>query len=69
MFRLQAVVRNQLIAARRFLRRDDAATTVEYAVLLSLIVVTSIASLTALGPVLLAAFQSSAQTVGTYGVP
>lgn len=52
-----------------FLRREDGTTAVEYAVLLALIVVVSLASIKALGPAVLSAFQSSSTTVGTYGVP
>jgi len=53
----------------QFLRRDEGPTAIEYAVLLALVVVASMASIRALGPVLLTVFQSSADTAGTYGVP
>ena len=53
----------------QFLRREDGPTAVEYAVLLALIVLVSLASIRALGPAVLSAFQSSSSTVGTYGVP
>ena len=52
-----------------FLKREDGTTTVEYAVLLSLIVVTCLASMLALGPAAGGTFRSTSTTVGTYGVP
>jgi Flp pilus assembly pilin Flp len=52
-----------------FLQREDGTTTVEYAVLLSLIVVTCMASMLALGPAAGDTFRSTSTTVGTYGVP
>jgi len=52
-----------------FLEREDGVTTVEYAVLTALIVVTCVASMLALGPAAGDTFRSTSTTVGTYGVP
>jgi Flp pilus assembly pilin Flp len=52
-----------------FLKREDGVTTVEYAVLTALIVVTCVASMLALGPAAGDTFRSTSTTVGTYGVP
>lgn len=57
-----------LRTALTFLRREDGSTAVEYAVLLALILLATVASIKALGPAVLTAFQTSASTVGTYGV-
>ena len=67
MFAVRTTRLGRIIAS--FIKREDGSTTVEYALLLALIVVTCLASIMALGPAAGDTFQSTNTTVGTYGVP
>jgi Flp pilus assembly pilin Flp len=62
-------IRHTVRSLAAFLKREDGVSTVEYAVLTALIVVTCVASMLALGPAAGDTFRSTSTTVGTYGVP
>ncbi len=56
-----------LTATRSFIREEDGATAVEYAVVVALIIIGAIAAVTAFGTALTGWFNGSAGTVG--GLP
>jgi pilus assembly protein Flp/PilA len=58
-------MRHGLACAVSFLKREDGPTAVEYAVMLSLIIVVCLAAVSALGSNASATFNSVSQQVGT----
>ena len=58
---------NILTVTRRFIREEDGATAVEYAVVVALIIIGAIAAVTAFGTALTNWFTGTAGTIG--GLP
>ncbi len=54
---------------RRFLRSEGGSSTAEYAVLIALVVLAFVAASELLAPAAGSQFESTGDTVGTYGVP
>lgn len=60
-------MKNLLTATRNFIREEEGATAVEYAVVVALIIIGAIAAVTAFGGALTGWFNGTAATVG--GLP